>query len=207
VKKTLLPLGVVILAAGASSRMGRPKLLLPWQDSTVIGHIIRQWQELNALQIVVVHRPKDVPLFAELDRLNFLRQNRVENPNAERGMFSSILCAANWRGWSSEITSKVIVLGDQPHLRSDRLRALAEFHFQHPEAVCQPFFGGRERHPVCLPRRAFEELKTTPTETLKDFLKHISCPVVQYPMDDAGLALDMDTPEDYIRLQNLTSAK
>ena len=41
-------LGVVILGAGASSRMGRPKLLLPWRDTTVIGQIIRQWRELGA---------------------------------------------------------------------------------------------------------------------------------------------------------------
>ena len=201
------PLGVIILAAGASVRMGCPKLLLPWQDTTVIGHIIRQWRDLGTAQIVVVHRPNDTPLFVELDKLNFSSQNRVENPQPERGMFSSILCAAQWNGWNDDISSHAIVLGDQPHLHLDTLRALMEFHFSHPGAICQPFFGDHERHPVFLPRRAFDSLKTTRAKTLKDFLKHISSPAVQYPMNDPGLALDMDTPKDYTRLKNLTSAE
>ena len=92
-------LGVVILGAGASSRMGRPKLLLPWRGTTVIGAILRQWRELGAAQIAVVLRPGDAPLAAELDRLDFPRADRIENPQPERGMFSSIVCAANWPGW------------------------------------------------------------------------------------------------------------
>jgi molybdenum cofactor cytidylyltransferase len=204
---TRQPLGVIILAAGASRRMGRPKLLLPWQDSTVIGHIIHQWQDLDALQIAIVHRPKDASLLAELDRLNFPAQNRIENPAAESGMFSSVLCAANWPRWAGEVASWAIVLGDQPHLRLDTLRAATEFHFERPHAICQPLFDGHGRHPVFLPRQAFHELKTTHAQTLKDFLKLIARPIVQYPVDDPGLALDMDTPGDYKQLLNLASAK
>src|SRR5271169_6647644 len=90
------PLGVVILGAGASSRMGRPKLLLPWKDTTIVGHLIRQWRGLGARQIAVVHRPGDAPLAAELDRLDFPAKDRIVNPQPERGMFSSIVCAAEW---------------------------------------------------------------------------------------------------------------
>jgi molybdenum cofactor cytidylyltransferase len=201
------PLGVVILAAGASSRMGRPKLLLPWQDTTVIGHIIRQWRELGAAQIVVVYRAHDAPLLAGLDAMDFPVQNRVENPQPERGMFSSILCASNWGGWNKEIASHAIVLGDQPHLRLDTLQALLDFHALHTKAVCQPLYGGHERHPVILPRSVFDKLKASRAETLKIFLKHISCAAVQYSTDDYGLALDMDTPEDYNKLKHLTSAR
>src|ERR1035438_3730535 len=76
--KTAPQLGVIILGAGASSRMGRPKLLLPWRDTTVIGEIVRQWRELGTAQIAVVHRPNDAPFAAELDRLNFPRANRID---------------------------------------------------------------------------------------------------------------------------------
>ena len=55
--KTAPPFGVVILGAGASSRMGRPKLLLPWGDTSIIGHLIEQWRALAAAQIAVVRRP------------------------------------------------------------------------------------------------------------------------------------------------------
>ena len=195
-------LGVVILGAGASSRMGRPKLLLPWRDTTVIGAILRQWRELGAGQIVVVHRPDDAPLAAELDRLDHPRAYRIENPQPERGMFSSIVCAANWPGWKKEIASWAIALGDQPHLNPATLRELLEFSAQNPDAICQPEFGGHTRHPVILQRAAFAELKSSLAATLKDFLKHIRLPRVQCPMTDAGLSLDMDTPEDYKGLKS-----
>jgi molybdenum cofactor cytidylyltransferase len=196
-KKNFPAIGVVILGAGASSRMGQPKLLLPWGDTSVIGHLIRQWQTLGAGQITVVCQPADRELGAELDRLAFPSQNRIANPEPEQGMFSSILCAANWTGWNNEIAVWAIVLGDQPHLRLETLRTVLEFHARHPAAICQPEFGGHARHPVLLPRPAFEELKQTQAKTLKTFLKQISCPLVKCPIADPGLALDLDTPEDY----------
>jgi molybdenum cofactor cytidylyltransferase len=194
-------LGVVILGAGASSRMGRPKLLLPWKDTTVIGHILRQWRELGARQIAVVHRPDDAPLAAELDRLGVPAHDRIENPTPELGMFSSIVCAANWSGWRTEISSWAIALGDQPHLNPGTLQQLLAFHSAHAGAICQPEFDGHTRHPVILPRAAFALLKGSRATTLKEFLKQIPVPRVQCAMTDAGLALDMDTPEDYKQLK------
>src|SRR5258706_3882508 len=96
-------LGVGILGAGASARMGRPKLLLPWRDTTVIGHLISQWQELGAGQIAVVLRANDSALTAELDRLDFPKPNRIENLQPETGMFSSIILVANLNGWRQGI--------------------------------------------------------------------------------------------------------
>lgn len=194
-------LGVVILGAGASSRMGRPKLLLPWRDTTVIGQIIRQWCELGAAQITVVHRPGDTALFVELDRLELPAQARIENPQPERDMFSSIVCAANWAGWQGEISSWAVVLGDQPHLRSQTLRVLLQCAAEHPEAVCQPEFGGHGRHPVLLPAAVFEQLKRSRAENLKLFLKQTVCQLVKCSIEDPGLALDLDTPEDYTKGQ------
>ena len=199
--KTALALGVIILGAGASSRMGRPKLLLPWRDTTVIGAILRQWRELGAAQIAIVLRLNDAALFAELDRLDFPACDRIENPQFEKGMFSSIVCAANWPGWKREIASWAVALGDQPHLRLETLRQLLDFHSTHTGAVCQPESDGHTRHPVILPLAAFEKLKCSQAATLKDFLKQIPVPRVQCPVTDAGLALDMDTPEDYKRLK------
>jgi len=71
VERTALGFGVVILAAGASSRMGKPKMLLPWGGTTVLGHLIVQWKALRAGQIAVVLATGDQPVSAQLDRLDF----------------------------------------------------------------------------------------------------------------------------------------
>jgi molybdenum cofactor cytidylyltransferase len=199
-KPKIAPLGVVILGAGASARMGRPKLLLPWRGTTVIGHLLSQWRALGAAQIAVVLRANDPALAAELDRLDFPKPARIENPRPERGMFSSIVCAANWTGWRPEISSWAVALGDQPHLRPETLRQLLEFSGQNKGAICQPMLGGHARHPVILPLQTFAGLKHSVAATLKDFLNLAASPRVQLPVDDGGLLLDMDTPEDYKRL-------
>jgi molybdenum cofactor cytidylyltransferase len=194
-------LGVIILAAGASSRMGRPKLLLPWNGTTIIGHLISQWHSLEVMQIAVVLRPDDVGMATELDRLGFSKTGRIYNPEPERGMFSSILCAAGWEGWRPEISNWAIVLGDQPHLRMETLRKLVDFCTLNADAVCQPAYEGRAAHPVILPRAIFRELKDSQTVSLKEFLNLGAFRSVQYVINDPGLALDLDTPEDYKQAQ------
>jgi molybdenum cofactor cytidylyltransferase len=196
-------LGVVILGAGASARMGQPKLLLPWKSTTVIGQIISQWRGLGAAQIAVVLRENDVALADELARLDFSKHNCIVNPQPERGMFSSVVCAANWSGWKKEISHWAVALGDQPHLKTETLRSLLEFAAQHPGAVCQPEFAGRERHPVVLPREVFLALNRSRETSLKDFLQRSTAARRRCAVDDAGLALDLDTPEDLERAKRL----
>lgn len=199
-------LGVLILAAGASARMGRPKLLLPWNGTTVIGQLISQWQQLGAKQIALVCRPNDAGLNAELGRLGFAADQRMENPQPEHGMFSSILCAARWAGWRPELTTWAIVLGDQPHLRHDTLTALLKFHDGHAAGISQPVHDGHGSHPVLLRRPAWAQLRETSAVTLDAFLKSNLDAVRQCPLADTGLSLDLDTPEDYKQATLLTRA-
>ncbi len=193
-------LGVVILGAGASVRMGRPKLLLPWGGSTVIGRLLAQWRALQARQIVLVCRRSDRPLAAELRRLGFPPRHCIVNPEPKRGMFSSIVCAAQWPGWDAGLTAWVIVLGDQPHLRMATLRALLAFQRKHPQAICQPAFEGQRCHPVVLPRDAFLELRQSAARTLKEFLEQTAAPHMECSINDCGLPLDLDYPVDYRKL-------
>src|SRR5881396_1156340 len=108
-----MPFATVILAAGASSRMGKPKLLLPWGETSVIGHLIEQWRAAEASQIAVVLAAADKALERELDRIAFPGAGRIHNPAPEQGMFSSIQCAARWRDWKPNLRHWVIALGDQ----------------------------------------------------------------------------------------------
>jgi molybdenum cofactor cytidylyltransferase len=192
-------LGVIILAAGSSSRMGRPKLLLPWGKTSVLGQQIQSWQELGARQVAVVWADGDELMRTELDRLNFPASNHIRNPHPEQGMFGSIRCAAQWLGWSAGLTHWAITLGDQPHLQLETLRALLQFSATQPGRVCQPCRLGHLRHPVILPKEIFRQLAQTSAPTLKEFLKTISGEIAACDLDDQGLDLDLDTPADYER--------
>jgi len=197
VGRALLDFGVVILAAGASSRMGKPKLLLPWGATSVLGHLIAQWKGLRAGQIAVVRAANDDAVNAELDRLGAPSVNRLANPTPERGMFSSIQCAALWEGWKAELTHWAIVLGDQPHLRRETLDALLRFAAAHPNQVSQPSRRSRPRHPVVVPKSIFMELPDSRAETLKAHLQKLPAGVALHELDDPGLDFDLDTPADY----------
>jgi molybdenum cofactor cytidylyltransferase len=196
-------LGVVILAAGRSSRMGQPKLLLPWGKTSILAHLIQQWQNLGARQIAVVCRPDDDGIHAELDRLNFPQSSRVVNANPERGMFSSIQCAAEWDRWEPGLTHWAVVLGDQPHLRLETLRTIIDFSVANPEKVCQPRKEGHRYHPVVLPKDAFEQLRGSSAANLREFLE--TCETAYCEMTDVGLELDIDRPEDYRKARRLSS--
>jgi molybdenum cofactor cytidylyltransferase len=197
VGRAVLRFGVVILAAGASSRMGKPKLLLPWGGTSVLGHLVGQWRALGAGQIATVSAAGDQAVTTELDRLGFLVVNRVVNPTPEHGMFGSVQCAARWVGWNADLTHWTIVLGDQPHLRRETLRALLNFAGAHSSQVSQPSRHGRPRHPVVLPKTVFNELKDSRADTLKEFLQSLPSGPALCEMDDPGLDFDVDTPADY----------
>ncbi|MBI4660520.1 MAG: nucleotidyltransferase family protein [Verrucomicrobia bacterium] len=199
-------LGVVILAAGASSRMGRPKLLLPWGATTVVGHLIAQWKRQSAEQVVVVCAQGDTALSAELDGLQFPQEARVFNPDPTRGMFSSIQCAARWSGWRTELSHWAITLGDQPHLKAETLRALLEFARAHPEKICQPLWQEHRKHPVVLPAKAFGRLGTTGEQDLSRFLQAMSVDRAFCEINDPGLEVDIDHPSDYERALALAAS-
>jgi molybdenum cofactor cytidylyltransferase len=177
--------------------MGRPKLLLPWGSSSIIGHLIRVWRKLAAARIAVVCAPGGQALAGELDRLGFPGEDRILNPAPEQGMFSSIQCAARWPGWPRELTHYAIVLGDQPQVPVRALSLLLEFVAAHPEQVCQPSRGGRGRHPVVLPRSIFRAIADAGEITLKDFLGNTSVSIARCEIDEPALDVDLDTPSDY----------
>ena len=122
--------GVVILGAGASSRMGRPKLLLPWRDTTVIGHLSG-----NGANSARRKSPSSTGQTTRRWPPNwtgwiFRAHDRIENPQPERGMFSSILCAANWPGWKEEIAKLGHRAGRPAAFASGNAAAIAGISFR-----------------------------------------------------------------------------
>src|SRR5271169_5888923 len=95
---------IAILAAGESRRMGRPKLCLPWGQTTILGHILNQWREAGAEKILVVHGPGETPVTLELDRLGFPVSQRAVNLAMERGMMGSVVTAASHAHGDASVT-------------------------------------------------------------------------------------------------------
>jgi molybdenum cofactor cytidylyltransferase len=188
--------GVAILAAGASTRMGGPKMILPWAGTTVIGHIVHLWADkLHAIQVAVVCAPAPSAVPTELDRLGFPTRNRITNHAPEAGMFSSIQTAAAWQGWNAGLNHFVLALGDQPHLWIETLTKLLEAVEGRPREIHQPSLNGRPRHPIIFPAAEFRALAETEHRTLRDFLAGSKRTLIE--LDDAGLDLDLDYPADY----------
>src|ERR1035441_9496124 len=151
----------------------------------------------SAEHAAVVCATGDPAIQAEMDRLSFPVQGRIINPNPQRGMFSSIQCAAQWPRWQAALTHWAIVLGDQPHLRPQTLRRVLDFSAAQPGRVCQPARRGHGRHPVMLPFAVFQQVAATTAATLKEFLAAEAAQVALCELDDPGLDLDIDLPEDY----------
>lgn len=190
-------MGVSVLGAGASTRMGRSKLLLPWGTTSVVGRIVENWRAAGAAQIAVVHAPWDELLAQELRRLGMGEADCIVNRQPEHGMFSSIQAAARWTGWRASLSHFALALGDQPQISASLLRQLWDFVVRHPDRACQPCTGERLRHPVILPRSIFLRLADASEKTLREFLATLNPSVLGCPMDDPALDVDLDSPEDY----------
>ena len=196
-------LGIAILAAGQSTRMGRQKLLLPWYDSTVLGHLITVYRALPTSQIAAVCTKGDSAVEAELERNAVPARNRIENPIASPEMYSSVLCAMRWSGWFDRITHLAIVLGDQPQIKPATILELTQFSRKNPEHICQPRYKRKRRHPVILPLSTARSIASRKFSHLKEALNAYRHLLLSFPSQDTGLQKDIDTPQDYLEQRTL----
>jgi len=191
--------GVVILAAGASTRMGTCKLLLPWGEKTILNHLLDQWRITGAAQIAPVIDPSNQPLRKALAHAGFSPSDWIENRSPQLGMFSSLQEASRWTGWLSTLTHWIISLGDQPHIQISTLRLLLDAARKNPTRICQPALNGHTAHPIILPASNFRELAHHDVPDLRTYIRRREAFRLRVPVEDAGVSGDLDTPEDYTR--------
>lgn len=177
--------------------MKRPKLLLPWKDTTIIGHLIRFYRALEITQLAVVYYTGDTAIQAELDRLKVSDDARILNPESTPEMFSSVLTGIRWAGWHADLSHLVIILGDQPQIIRSTVARLLAFSNEHPEHICQPAVGGERGHPVILPRELAEKTASGSYRHLKEVLREFADRVLLLPVGDTGITKDIDTPAEY----------
>ena len=191
--------GVVILAAGASTRMGTCKLLLPWDGKTILTHLLDQWRIAGAAQIAPVIDPSNQPLRKALAHAGFSPSDWIENRSPQLGMFSSLQEASRWTGWLSTLTHWIISLGDQPHIETSTLCVLLNAARENPTRICQPALNGETAHPIILPGSNFRELAQNDVPDLRTYIRRQEPFRLRVPVEDAGVSGDLDTPEDYRR--------
>jgi molybdenum cofactor cytidylyltransferase len=191
----------VILAAGLSSRMGRPKALLPVGDGgpTFVAHLSTALLDGGVADVIVVARPEDAALAEAVAGLG-ARVRIVTNPHADRGQLSSVLAglnAADRPGVHAVLVTPV----DVPLIRADTVqRLLAEFANRHVP-VARATHLGRHGHPVIFGRAVFDALRHADERVgAKAIVQSHAHEAIDVDVDDPGVLHDIDEPGDYTRL-------
>lgn len=196
-----MAIAAVILAAGASSRMGRPKALLPWRGRTFVAHLVSAARTAGCEPVVVVQGATDLTgAGIDADAI------RVTNLDWTRGPRTSLACGLDGveRAASDPPPSGVLILTvDRPHLRTETLSALLDAHRRAPDRVWQARSGGRRGHPLILSTAAVQALRGAPPDaTLRDVLRSPAIAPTRdaVDLDDPAIHDNLDRPEDLERL-------
>ena len=189
----------IILAAGASSRMGRPKALLPIGDDTFVTRVCRTLLEAGVDDLIVVAGDERTAV-AEAVAGAGLPVRIVENPRREEGQLSSVLAGlavADRPG----VDAVLVHLVDAPLVRPDTVRAVLDAFRRSHAPVVRPSVGGRHGHPVLFARRVFDDLRRAdPSVGAKAVVRAHAEDAADVHVDDEGACHDIDTPEDFERL-------
>ena len=193
--------GVIILAAGASTRMGSPKQLLPYKGRPLIRHAVEQALASNAEQVfVVLGANAAVVGQCALDSCakvvspaSFL--TLVENPNWQEGMGTSIRAGLEA---AANFDAVIIALADQPLVGPQILNTLIATHQQTRKPIVAASYSGIAGVPALFTRELFPQLlQLPPAAGCKGLIESHAAESVLIDCPEG--ALDIDTPDDYAK--------
>ena len=189
----------VVLAAGASERMGRSKALLDFRG---VPFVVRILEALEALDI----KPRLVVLGPDAPRIRPSLATHdcviVEQPDLEGGEIASLRAALT----ALDPIRPSAVLAwpvDLPHVRVATIERMLERYRLAPAPAVVPSFADRRGHPVLWDRALFQELSGSPVATrhgARAVLLAHEAELAMVPVDDPAVIDDLNTPEDYERL-------
>lgn len=192
-------IAAIILAAGLSRRMGRPKMLLPWGERTVLGQVLFMLQEAGVEQRIVITG-------AERERVEEIaRQNGAEclyNPNYATGeMLSSIQAGLQRLESRAEIKAALICLGDQPQIEAEVVRKMLKTWQETQAPLLVPTHAGRRGHPWLVARAYWREIIALhPPATARTFLHAHAMEIHPVPVPTDSILKDLDTPDEYKKM-------
>lgn len=193
--KTKTAVSGVILAAGGSSRLGRPKQLLAFKGRPLLDHVVQNALSSNLGEIIVV-------LGAERGRVRVLmdlsKVHVVENEQFAKGQSTSVVVALD--NVNRGAAGVLVLLGDQPGVTADVINAVVAAFDGDPHTIVMPSWRGTPANPVLFGRAYFPELRQlTGDEGARDLVKQAGDRVCLVPIDQP-VPQDVDTEDDYQRL-------
>ena len=178
--------------------MGRCKQILPLNDRPALQRVLNALAEGQVAQTAVVLGPQGLEVSTAAQAPN---TTLVTNPDPAGDMASSVLTGLS--ALDSGYTAILIALADMPLIRPATIRSLIQSYRQAPCAVLIPTYMERGGHPPLFAQSVLRRLR--PEETLRDLRNRHKKDTRRLAVDDPGILLDMDTPEDYSHLRNLLS--
>jgi molybdenum cofactor cytidylyltransferase len=183
----------IILAAGESKRMGRPKMLLPLGEKTIVETVVGTALASSVDKVLVV-------LGAERNRIDRLLKpfpvETVYNPDFPTGMLSSV--QAGFEALPAGFEAAVVLLGDQPFVSAGVIDRLCAAHTVSPGCILIPVCGDRRGHPVLIPAAFRNEIPLLSGAVgLRELIHRHEEKIVEIEVEEDAVLMDIDDPETY----------
>lgn len=191
---------VIVPAAGSSTRMGQPKLLMPWpvagcEDSTIIDSVLNAWTSSQVSKVVVVTRPNDIDLVDVCRRWSVEVVPAQSNPIDMKASLQIGLKFIEERLQPTRRDRVFIAPADIPTLSPHIVDRLVRTNSK-DDTIVVPVFGARRGHPVRMPWRIAQKIHTLEPNEGPDRIvaKH---PHYLVSFAENERPKDIDTPDDY----------
>ena len=191
-------ISAIVLAAGASSRMGQAKAALPLGQTgeTVVARVVRTLLEGGVPNVVVVAGAHIDAVRAAMPR-HESRARVIEHPGWEQGQLSSLLAGLDAID-DPLIEAAMVTLVDVPLVRSSTVADVIAAWRRTRAPIVRPAHGNRHGHPVIFDRSIFADLRSAdPNTGAKAVFAIHRERIINVDVEDDGAFEDMDTPEDY----------
>ncbi len=187
--------GIIILAAGNSTRMGEPKQLMMYKNKTLLQHIIGEAKNTNLEPVICVTGYQSDPITESVSRLGI---SIVYNEQWREGMGSGISVGIK-QLLLSDVDSVILAVSDQPHVSSDLFRTMLEMKVKSGKGIIACSYAGTLGTPVLFDKDYFNQLNSlNGNQGAKNIVNmHLSdvCPV-----EFENGSVDIDTKQDYEKL-------
>ncbi len=185
-------LAAIILSAGASSRMGRPKALLPYREGTFLEHLIQvtRHPRVEFTRVVLGAGAQEISEIAKLDRSMV-----VLNSGWEQGQLSSI--SEGIRSLEGLDTDGIILCPvDHPLVSAVLVGDLIGQFYSEGKAIVLPTYKGRRGHPVIFSSALYGELLAAPMDKgARAVVWAHAADVLEVPTDEEGVVLNINDPD------------